>query len=321
MPTAVLAFALGLLLTPLLARLGRGIGLVDRPIEGDLKIHTEPKPLTGGIGIVAATLVAAGVASGIEPLVVASIVLLLAVGVVDDLIGLPPLVRLVAEVGAGALLLTDVRVALLGDLGFVVLLVAVPAAANAVNIVDGQDGLAAGLATLATFGMTAIIATEGGDADLGLALAAALVAFLVWNRPPASVFLGDGGAYAVGGLLVVLAAASSVTWESMLGSLVCMSVFILELASTMVRRAFARTSLVSGDRSHMYDLLAVRLASREQSTAAVVAAGAAAAGLGWVVAQAPLATGVGIGAGVGGVGLLAALALLRSHGRRLRRSR
>jgi UDP-GlcNAc:undecaprenyl-phosphate GlcNAc-1-phosphate transferase len=319
--SALIALGLGLVLTPSLALLGRRLGLVDWPSGDELKIHREPKPLTGGIGVVIATLVAVALARDLEPLVAASIVALLAVGVVDDGVGLPPLVRLVAELGAGVLLVTEATFTPFGGLGPIVVILAVPAAANAVNIVDGQDGLAAGLIASAALGMTAIIATEGGSADLGLALAASLVAFLVWNRPPASVFLGDGGAYAAGGLLIVLAAAASATWESLLGTIVCLAVFVLELASTVVRRAFAKTSLVSGDRSHLYDLLAVRLGSRERATAAMLAAGAAAAGLGWVVARAPLVAGTMLATGVGSIGVLAAFVLLRPPGDRLRRSR
>jgi len=321
--SAIVALSLALLLTPMLARLGRRMGLVDRPSGDALKIHAEPKPLTGGIGVMVATLAGAGVVGGIAPLVVASILTLLAVGIVDDLVGLSPGVRIVAELCAGALLAAGSTIALVGDLGPIVILVAVPAAANAVNIVDGQDGLAAGLAASAALGMTAIIVAEGGTADLGLPLAASLVAFLVWNRPPASVFLGDGGAYAVGGALVALVAlvATSSSWQPLLGAIVCMSVFILELTSTMVRRASARISLVSGDRTHLYDLLSARLASRERATAVVLVAGATTAGLGWAISRLPFSAAVALAAVVGLVGVLSALALWRLQGVGLRRPR
>ena len=318
--SAIVALSLALLLTPMLARLGRRMGLVDRPSGDALKIHAEPKPLTGGIGVMVATLAGAGVVGGIAPLVVASILTLLAVGIVDDLVGLSPGVRIVAELCAGALLAAGSTIAQVGDLGPIVILVAVPAAANAVNIVDGQDGLAAGLAASAALGMTAIIVAEGGTADLGLPLAASLAAFLVWNRPPASVFLGDGGAYAVGGALVALVATTS-SWEPLLGAIVCMSVFIFELTSTMVRRASAGISLVSGDRTHLYDLLSARLASRERATAVVLVAGATTAALGWTISRLPFSAAVALTAVVGLVGVLCALALWRLPGVGLRRPR
>jgi UDP-GlcNAc:undecaprenyl-phosphate GlcNAc-1-phosphate transferase len=316
--SALLALGLGLLLTPLLARLGRRVGLLDRPSEDDLKIHAEAKPLTGGIAVVTATLVAvAVVGDGIDPLVAGSIGFMLAVGVLDDAVSLPPVLRLGAELAAGGMLaLAGVTFSPLGDLGPAAVVLAVPVVANAVNVTDGQDGLAGGLAGLAAVGIWAIASIDGASTPLGLALAAALAAFLVWNRPPASVFLGDGGAYGVGVLLVVLAAEASTSVRGLLGVIVCLGVFALELGSTVVRRGLVGTTV--GDRAHLYDLLARRLRGRERSTLAMVLAAAAVAGIGWLCARLP----VGLGAAVLAVGLaagaLAVRALWRSQGVRLR---
>ena len=82
------------------------------------------------------------------------------------------------------------------------------ACANAVNIVDGQDGLAGGLAALASLsmGVSAHILGVTPGLSLGLAVGGSLLVFLLWNAPPASLFLGNGGAYGVG---IVLAAQAS----------------------------------------------------------------------------------------------------------------
>jgi UDP-GlcNAc:undecaprenyl-phosphate GlcNAc-1-phosphate transferase len=284
----LVALGLGLVLTPLLALLGRRVGLVDRPSREDgLKIHAEARPLTGGIGVVAATLAAVAVAGdGPQPLVTGAIVLLLAVGVLDDLVGLAPSVRLAAELAAGGLLAAgDVTLAPFGDLGPIVLVLAVPVVANAVNMMDGQDGLAGGLAAVAALGLSVVATADGAMGSLGPACAAALIAFLVWNRPPASVFLGDGGAYGVGGLLVVLLAGGATTWAGVAGGVACLGIFLLELVSTILRRTVTRSSLTSGDRAHVYDQLAERLRSRGASTAVLVVAGAVAAGVGGLAAD------------------------------------
>jgi UDP-GlcNAc:undecaprenyl-phosphate GlcNAc-1-phosphate transferase len=307
----ILALALGLVLTPLLARLGPVVGLVDRPSGDGLKIHAEPKPLTGGLAVASAALAAiAIVGERPELLAIAGILLLLAVGVVDDLASLPPLARLVLELGAGVMLAAaGATFEPLGGAGRVAVVLAVPALANAVNIVDGQDGLAGGLSAVAASGLTLILASQGDPGALGPALVAALLAFLLWNRPPARVFLGDGGAYAVGGTLVLLAVAASPSWEALVGVVVCLGVFWLEICSTVLRRAIRRESLVSGDRDHVYDLLAVRLGGRTRATAAMVVAGVVLAGLGWVTAEVPLAAGLGIAfvAAAGGAAGVAAL--------------
>jgi UDP-GlcNAc:undecaprenyl-phosphate GlcNAc-1-phosphate transferase len=319
----IVAFVLCLGLTPLLARIGPRVGLVDHPSEDALKIHAEPKPLTGGLAVVMATVGSTAiVGAGLDPLVAVAIALLLVVGVVDDVISLPQLVRLAAQLAAGgALAASGMTIEPLGALGPAALVLAVPATANAVNMVDGQDGLAAGLASAATLGITLIIAANGDAGSLGPALLASLLAFLVWNRPPATVFLGDGGAYAVGGLLVVLAAEAAVSWETLISVSICLGVFALELCSSVIRRAVHRESLIGGDRTHVYDLLSARLSSRTKATGIIVAAGLLLAALGRLTAELPLAVGASVLAAAAIAGSIGVLTLWRSGRTRIRRTR
>jgi hypothetical protein len=94
-----------------------------------------------------------------------------------------------------------------GPLWWVTGLLLVVVCANAVNIIDGQDGLAGGLAVVAALAVSVLVSAAGLStvALTALAVAGALVGFLVWNRPPARIFLGNGGAYGVGALLGILA--------------------------------------------------------------------------------------------------------------------
>jgi UDP-GlcNAc:undecaprenyl-phosphate GlcNAc-1-phosphate transferase len=319
----LLALALALVLTPLLALVGRRVGLVDHPTGDALKIHGEPKPLTGGLAVVPAALASIAIAgAGLDPLVVGAVLLLLAVGVIDDARSLPQLVRLGAQIAAGiALASSGATIEPLGAVGPAVLALAVPATANAVNMVDGQDGLAAGLAAAAALGMTLILVAAGDAGSLGPALLGALLGFLAWNRPPARVFLGDGGAYAVGGLLVVLAGDAAVSWSSLLGVTVCFGVLVLELGSSVVRRAVRRESLIGGDRGHGYDLLAVRLSSRTGATAIVVGIGLVLAVLGWAASRLPVPAAAAILVATALIGCAAILALWRPLRARVRRSR
>jgi UDP-GlcNAc:undecaprenyl-phosphate GlcNAc-1-phosphate transferase len=206
----------------------------------------------------------------------------------------------------------------LSELGPVVVVLAVPFLTNAMNIVDGQDGLATGLALIAASGISAIAATQGDVQAIGPALIGALLGFLLWNRPPASVFLGDGGAYAIGCMLAVLAVDSSRSWESLLGTFLCLGVLALEMVSTVIRRVFGRTPLLSGDRAHAYDLMAGRLRSRKRATAGMWAAGAFAAVLGWLVARSPLPVAIAVVAATVAAGSVAVVGLWRTE---LRRSR
>lgn len=319
----LIAFVTCSVLTPLFARVAVRIGLVDRPSESGLKIHAEPKPLSGGIGIVVAVLAAIAVmAPGDAGWYVAAVIVLLAVGVADDAVGLSPNLRLGAQGISGLLLAVGgLTFEPLGVFGPVAVVLGVPLLANAVNLTDGQDGLASGLALVAAFGLWAIADAPGDEAVISLAFMGALLGFLIWNRPPASVFLGDGGAYAIGGILIVIATRSSATWGSLLGSFLCLSVFALELVSTVIRRATGPSSLVQGDRAHLYDQLARHLGSRTRATIGMWFAAASVAVLGVVVARVPLQVGMVIVVVTVAAEAAGVMMVRRDPGAVLRRSR
>jgi UDP-GlcNAc:undecaprenyl-phosphate GlcNAc-1-phosphate transferase len=220
----LIAFLAGLGTTPAAAWLGRRIGFLDTPVRteatppgGPLKIHRDAVPLLGGAAVIAAALFAVGLGGGgLGAATVAGILLALAVGIVDDVRPLGTGPRVVMQLAAGACLVPDVLERSGGGVllaAVVILLVFV--CANAVNLVDGQDGLAGGLAAIACLGLVVLGDTSGSAAATapGLALSGALAAFLIWNRPPARIFLGDGGAYAVGTMLVAVAAAAAADGE------------------------------------------------------------------------------------------------------------
>ena len=155
-----------------------------------------------------------------------------------------------------------------------------------------------------------------GVASLGLALAGALAGFLLWNRPPASIFLGNGGAYAVGLLLATMTAAIATAggWRGLAAAGVCLGVFAFELTFTVVRRLRSRTRLTEGDREHTYDILAMRLGSRPRSTAVLLGAGAACAGAAVLAAWLPAVPGLALCVLVVLAGLFAGWNLIRKDG-------
>jgi UDP-GlcNAc:undecaprenyl-phosphate/decaprenyl-phosphate GlcNAc-1-phosphate transferase len=288
----VLAFGLAVVLTPAAARLARTVSLVDTPSgaggardEASLKIHAQPIPVSGGAAVVAAVIGAVWLlGEGSAASVTAAVIVALASGIADDARPLPPWVRVQFQILAGLLLAAGgLRFGPEGAVGVVALVALTVACANAVNLVDGQDGLAAGLGAIAALGL-GILAGGWGQA-LGLAAAGALSGFLVWNRPPARIFLGNGGAYATGEILAALAAI--VTQDQgvrgMLAAASCLAVFAFELATTVARRLRARVPLTTGDRRHGYDLLAIRLGGRTRSTLALWAVGAVAAAVGLLI--------------------------------------
>jgi UDP-GlcNAc:undecaprenyl-phosphate/decaprenyl-phosphate GlcNAc-1-phosphate transferase len=263
----LVALGTGVVAVPAARWLGLRAGLVDRP--GPLGIHDRPVPLLGGAAVVLAALVGVAVTGDVSPWGAGAVALALAVGLADDVRVLPVWLRLVGQAAAGGLLvLAGLRLEALGPLAGVAVVVLVVLLANAVNIVDGQDGLAGGLGLIAAVGLVSVagwgVADPAGVA--GMALAGALVPFLAWNLPPARIFLGNGGAYAVGTLLAVPAAQLGATWPGLVAATLCLGVFAFELVFTVVRRAMARVPVTTGDRGHSYDAVATAVASRTRST-------------------------------------------------------
>ena len=290
------AIALALVLTWAARWLGLATGLVDRPPAapppGDepLKIHTVAIPVLGGLGVVAAVLGALLVAGADLPaLAILGVVMATVIGLVDDARPQPASVRVLALAVAGVPIAVGLPLDELGPparVGVVVLLLLL---ANAVNLIDGQDGLAGGLGAIASVGLAAVIAANGADPVLALAVAGALVGFLAWNLPPARVFLGNGGAYGLGALLTVLAAQATVAhgWHGLLAAALCLGVFAFELTFTVVRRLLSSPRLADGDRTHSYDLIG--RSNRDRSTLALWTLGAVSAGAGDASDQVSLA--------------------------------
>jgi UDP-GlcNAc:undecaprenyl-phosphate GlcNAc-1-phosphate transferase len=298
----VIAFGASLALTPVAALLGRSLGLVDRP-GNVLKIHTRETPLLGGLAVVAATAIAV-VAPRLgwpTPGVAVAVVVAFVAGTVDDARPLPPSIRVVALSAAGL-----VAAAGAGSEGAVAMFgvaLLVLACANAVNILDGQDGLAAGVTAAASLGLAACLwVVDGGEPQLSLAVGGALLGFLAWNRPPARVYLGNGGAYAVG-VLLSLGAVTLIEragWRGLLGAGACLAVPAFEVVFTVARRAVSRDRLSAGDRLHSYDLVAARI-GRIRSSAAFVGLALLGAAIAVLLMIVPLWAGIAVASlGAGG---------------------
>jgi UDP-N-acetylmuramyl pentapeptide phosphotransferase/UDP-N-acetylglucosamine-1-phosphate transferase len=231
-------------------RIARRSGLVSRP--GGLNPEPAPVPLAGGVTLLAG---AGPLLLGEDRALLAPMLAGLTVGTVDDVVDVPAPLRALAWASVGA--------ALAGEASSALEAAAVTTVAVAgVNFLDGIDGLATGVAAAAAAGLTAL---DGGSAA-GAALAGALLGFLPSNRPPASAYLGNGGATLVGCWLA--AAALRVPRASRPRAIaLCLLVPACEVAATAVRRRRACDGMFVRERGHGYD----QLVARGVPVAAVVA--------------------------------------------------
>jgi UDP-GlcNAc:undecaprenyl-phosphate GlcNAc-1-phosphate transferase len=296
----VVAAVVTLVTAPILRRIALRLGIMDHP--GRLKTHRSPVPYLGGVAVFLGLLVGPIEADRLALLIPYGAAL--ALGVVDDARGLAPRARLGTEVVIGIVAAVVVPGPALVKVATAVLVVAL---LNAVNLLDGQDGLAAGACLVSA----AAFAILGGDAAMvGLALAGALGAFLVFNAPPARMYLGDGGAYLIGTVLATLPALTehgATDWSIWIATPLIVALPLADTAIAIVRRSVARRSLLQGDRSHVYDQLVDQGWRVETSTAVCVLLQGVLAALGVLAAGLDVAWAVGIsGATVLGVLVLAA---------------
>jgi UDP-GlcNAc:undecaprenyl-phosphate GlcNAc-1-phosphate transferase len=275
---AATSFFLCLFLTPLVTQWSRRLELLDHP-KTARKIHVVPVPRIGGIAIVVSCAGAIGLlllsplngAASVDlsvalPLLPAAAAIF-ALGLGDDVVGLNAKEKLLGQSIAGYL-------AYLGGVHFTdvagytlpawsslpITIVWLVACANAFNLIDGMDGLAAGVGLFATL-TTLVAALLNKNATLAIATApllGALLAFLRYNFNPASIFLGDCGSLTIGFLLGCFAliwSQKSATLLGMAAPLMALAVPLLDTGVTVARRFLRRQPVFSPDRNHLHHRL------------------------------------------------------------------
>ena len=266
--------AISLALTPVVRAYALRNEVLDEPNERSS--HTVPTPRGGGLAIITAVIVTTGVAvmMGIGD---ARLALALAggmlglgiVGWIDDTRGVSARFRLAAHFaialwamylvgGMPGLRLGNVSLGV-GGAGYILGAVGIVWCINLFNFMDGIDGLAGSQAAL-IFGVAAALLLLTGDRSL-VAMAAiiggASAGFLVWNWPPARIFMGDAGSGSLGYALAVLALASENRGSvPLIAFAILGGVFISDATVTLIRRARRGDRLAEAHRDHAYQRLA-----------------------------------------------------------------
>jgi UDP-GlcNAc:undecaprenyl-phosphate GlcNAc-1-phosphate transferase len=274
-------------LTPAVRRLAHRVGAVSQP--GGRHVHERPTPRLGGLAIFVAFFApliglffvdsadspVAQMFKG-EPRKVLGLflgsLLMCGVGVVDDTRGLRATYKLLAQVAAGVIAfecgfeIRGVSLPLVGELSMgifaaPVTVIWIVGLINAVNLIDGLDGLAAGVVFFAA--VTNLVVGLVGGADfvclLMSSMLGAIFAFLFFNFNPARIFMGDSGSYFLGYVLAVTsltgASQKASTAVALLAPVVALGVPIFDTLFTIVRRVLERRPLFSPDRGHIHHRL------------------------------------------------------------------
>jgi UDP-GlcNAc:undecaprenyl-phosphate GlcNAc-1-phosphate transferase len=252
-------FAAAVLGTALSRPLGRMCGVMDHP--GALKLQTKPIPRLGGLGILAGFLIGAVLEGGVVRSLLGGALVMFAVGVLDDRFGLRPIWKLGGQIMASLFLAHALSQTVQGRHEGIALLSLFTASvtvvfANAVNLIDGMDGLAASTATIGFIALATLQYMHGVEWHVSLISAVAVLGFLPLNLPRAKVFMGDCGSLLVGFLLayglIELAARSVGLFAS---GLIILAIPLFDLGTGILRRWLTKRSIFSGDREHFYDRL------------------------------------------------------------------
>jgi UDP-GlcNAc:undecaprenyl-phosphate/decaprenyl-phosphate GlcNAc-1-phosphate transferase len=283
--TPLLAFVVAAVSFVPVRRLALRFGAVAYP--GPDSRHSAATPYFGGLSIIGATLAALAVEGNLPWWLALGALAMLAVGAVDDAIELSPrqkfganlvvalvLVAMVPGFGLAPWPLVDAALAIFWLLS----------TTNAFNLIDGLDGLAAGIGIIAAVAIaaTALLHHDTALAGLSLALAGALAGFLMFNFHPASIFMGDGGALPAGLLLGVLSLrAAGLAGNSRLTiyvfPMLVMLVPLLDTAIVSVTRLATGRGISRRGRDHSHDRLLALGLSDERAVVlcwAVAACGA-----------------------------------------------
>lgn len=271
----VLAFFVSLALVPLVRWLSFRTGKVAQPRKD--RWHKKPTPTLGGIGIFAGFVLATLLTGGFHPQTLALLLaaaLSFALGLYDDFKRISPPAKLVGQITAAAIFVFagyQIQFFKFDLLNIGLTFIWLVGITNAINLLDNMDGLAGGISLIVAGFLAYFFFTSGGQdffLILALALAGGILGFLVFNFPPASIFMGDSGSLFIGFTLAALAVARRSSASNVFAVLgVPTLLFMLPILDTTlvtITRILRGQSPAQGGRDHTsHRLIAFGLTERQ----------------------------------------------------------
>jgi UDP-GlcNAc:undecaprenyl-phosphate/decaprenyl-phosphate GlcNAc-1-phosphate transferase len=297
--TLIVCFISSILLTPLVKKLAFKIGATDRP--NHRKVHQKIMPRLGGLAIylsfIIGMLVIRPGGQYATPIIIGSIIIVVT-GILDDIMELSAKVKFIAQIAAAGLVVIwgGVHVQFInlpfggqvefGYLSIPLTIIWIVGITNAINLIDGLDGLAAGVSSIAliTISGMAIIMGDGYVTAVASIVLASTLGFLLYNFHPAKIFMGDTGALFLGYMISVLSLLGfkNVTLISFIVPIIILGVPISDTFFAIIRRIVNKKPLSAPDKSHLHHCL-LRAGFTHRQTVLMIYAMAAFFGLSAII--------------------------------------
>ncbi len=278
---AITSFLVSLILVPLCKKVAIHVNALDIPNER--KVHKSPMPRLGGLAIYLSFLIGymlyGQITTQMLSIVIASFVIIL-FGFVDDINPLKARYKLVGQLIAAIIVVYYGNIVLkdfylfdyyinFGSLAPYLTLFFIVACINAINLIDGLDGLASGISTIyfITIAIIALITNRIGGLDiiLSILMAGATLGFLVYNFPPAKIFMGDAGSQFLGFIIAIISLLGfkNVTFNSLVVPIAILAIPIFDTLFAIMRRFLKGESIGTPDKEHFHhQLLKMKFSTR-----------------------------------------------------------
>ena len=273
----MVALVVSFLMTPVVKTFAYKVGAIDVP-KDNRRMHKEPIPRLGGlaifIGFMVSILLFSNITREMRSILLGAVIIVV-LGVVDDIMALPAMLKFVVQIGAALIPATNGVVILafsnpnifssdlywvLGGLSIPFTVLWIVAITNAVNLIDGLDGLANGVSAISatTMLVIALLASEAQVAIVMAALVGACVGFMPYNLNPAKMFMGDTGATFLGFILATMSIEGLFKYYAVISFVVPFLILglpIFDTAFAFIRRIAHGQSPMHADRSHIHHRL------------------------------------------------------------------
>lgn len=268
----VISFCLSLALTPIVIKLGKIWGLMDQP--SPRKVHKIPLPRSGGLFIYPLISIITLLVYGLKNPEIIGILgggfCFWITGIIDDKYNLRARYKFIGQI-IGAIVLVSFGIYIRGvsspwgylafdGIKYPLTILWVVGVSNALNFIDGLDGLSSGIVIISSLAFFKIALSKGilEVAFLSIVLAGTMLGFLLYNFPKAKVILGDSGALTLGYFLSaisVFGALKRTTITILAASLIILALPIFDVAYAIIRRGLKGVSIFEADKGHIHHKL------------------------------------------------------------------